>query len=216
MCVCVCVCLSVSIYRVRIHVQWVHKTWCIASSKSNTSILMLLCVAVPVKEEIYDPAKEELIVPRMPIFYGKKRRNNQGIKHAVSTKHVYRMINHKIMHKGIKECNSDTITMWHGRLVAYGKSTFNRHFLQSCRGCGLPHAMKLASTVSPTKFFSLVWPRKVRRQVPFSTDHSLSSLSVELRGKNREDDAARELNQEHIYTRNAVKKMVDPRLNSSI
>ena len=41
---------------------------------------MFLRVAVPAQEEGYDPSKEELVVPRMPIIYGKKRGNHQGIK----------------------------------------------------------------------------------------------------------------------------------------
>ena len=41
---------------------------------------MFLGVAVPVEEEGFDPAKEKLVVPKMPLFYTEKHRNNQGIK----------------------------------------------------------------------------------------------------------------------------------------
>ena len=42
---------------------------------------MFMRVAIPVQEEGYNPSKEELvaIVPQMPIFYGKKRGNHQGM-----------------------------------------------------------------------------------------------------------------------------------------
>ena len=44
----------------------------------------------------------------------------------------------------------------------------------------LPQAIKSSSTVNPTKFFSLICPRKVLMHSPVSVDHSFNSLSVDL------------------------------------
>ena len=48
--------------------------------------ILFLLVAVPVEEKEYNPAKEELLVPRMPFFNGKKHSNIQGtVKHKRHT-----------------------------------------------------------------------------------------------------------------------------------
>ena len=42
--------------------------------------IMSLYVAVSVEEVNHNPEKEQLVVPKMRIFYGEKPENNPGIK----------------------------------------------------------------------------------------------------------------------------------------
>ena len=45
----------------------------------NIELCLCLYTVVPIMEQSYDPAKEELVVSRLPTFCGEKHENNQGI-----------------------------------------------------------------------------------------------------------------------------------------
>ena len=51
--------------------------------------MFCLYTVSPIRERSYDPAKEELVVPKLPTFCGEKRENNQGIKTKWCTESAY-------------------------------------------------------------------------------------------------------------------------------